>query len=145
MIHIDTYWYLASPYSNFPGGHEEAFKLACEQASILLKAGIPTFAPIAHSHPLVEHGGLKAIDHDFWINIVDRPMMKGAGGLIFLEAPSWQKSSGMHEELVEFTKAMKPIVFMRPGVVPPELLQHTMKLLTSPTDIPYMSTLPCSV
>lgn len=122
----DGYWYLCSPYSKFPAGHEAAFNLACENAALLLSNRISIFCPIAHSHPLVAHG-LKAVDHDFWINVVDRPMMEGAKGLIFLEAESWAQSSGMHEEIVEFVKAGKPVVFMRPGEVPEELLPLTLE------------------
>lgn len=119
---MGTYWYLATPYSKYPEGLEAAEKLAAENAALLLKARIPVFCPIAHTGPLVVHGNFESRDHDFWINVVDRPLMRGAHGLIFLEAPSWQWSSGMHEEIVEFTKAGKPIVFMQPGVIPEGLV-----------------------
>jgi len=118
---MDTYWYLATPYTNFPGGIEAAYDLATANASLLLKHNIPVFSPITHTHPMKEHGLPNTLGHDFWINVVDRPMMRGAHGLIFLEADTWQKSSGMHEEIVEFVKAGKPIVFMQPGKVPDQL------------------------
>jgi hypothetical protein len=119
---MSGYWYLGQPYGRYPHGQEAAFILACETTAMLLKAGISTFSPIAHSHPLHVHGGLDAVDHDFWINTVDRPLMQGAKGLIFLEADGWANSMGLHEEIVEFTKAGKPVVFMQPGVIPEELL-----------------------
>jgi hypothetical protein len=119
---MSGYFYLASAYSKFPGGHKAAFDIACENAALLLNAGISVFCPIAHSHPLVDHG-LKAVDHDFWINTVDRPLMEGAKGLIFLEMDGWQQSSGMMEEIVHFVKAGKPVVFMQPGEVPEELVE----------------------
>lgn len=134
---MNTYWYLASPYSRYPSGHEAAFKLACENAAILLQANIPTFSPIAHSHPLVEHGGLKAVDHDFWINTVDRPLMRGAHGLIFLKADGWVNSQGMHEEIVQFTEEGKPVVFMEPGKVPERFLPKANPFSPSPSMPPH--------
>jgi hypothetical protein len=34
----------------------------------------------------------------------------------------------MHNEIVEFVKAGKPVVFMHPGVVPERFLQDELKL-----------------
>lgn len=128
MMMEDTYWYLATPYTNFEGGHEAAWIMACEQTALLLKAGVPVFSPIAHTHPIAKVGGLKIVDHNFWVNVVDAPMMKGAHGIIHLAAKGWQKSSGMHEEIVHFVKAGKPVVFMEPGIIPPGVLLGHPKL-----------------
>ena len=45
------FWYLASPYSKYPEGTQAAFEMACWQAGLLIRAGVPVFSPIAHSHP----------------------------------------------------------------------------------------------
>lgn len=116
-----SYWYLGSPYTRFPGGKDAAFRLAVDNLTLLLEAEVPTFSPIVHTHELA--GEFPNADHDFWLNVVDGPMIEAAKGLIYLEADSWQDSQGLHEEIVRFTKAKKPIVFMQPGIVPAELRQ----------------------
>jgi hypothetical protein len=115
------YWYLATPYSDYPGGHQAACEMACEQAALLIAAGVDVFCPIAHSHPIAEHGNLDKVDPELWRR-VDKPFVEAAKGCIYLEDPASLASKGMHNELIEFVKAGKPVVFMQPGVVPPELL-----------------------
>ena len=144
MIPADGFWYLASPYTRYTDGVEAAAQLAAGNAAILLEAGVPVFSPIAHTHPIHLTGLLTRNDHDFWIKVVDGPMIRAAAGLIFLEADGWQNSKGMHEELVEFTKAGKPIVFMQPGIVPAEVLPKS-SILGAPTQnviIPDLSKAP---
>jgi hypothetical protein len=48
---------LASPYTPpDPMVREQQFRAVCRSAAALLRAGHLVFAPIMHSHPLVEHG-----------------------------------------------------------------------------------------
>lgn len=111
------FYYLASPYSKYPGGLDEAYRVACRAAALLIKAGVPVFAPIAHSHGPAMLGGIDPLSHDIWLP-ADEPMMRAAKGLIVLKAESWQDSYGMAEEIRAFEEAGKPIVYMEPGVVP---------------------------
>ena len=115
------YWYLGTPYSKYPDGIEEAFKLACQQAALLIKAGIKVYSPIAHTHPIAIHGGMDPHDHGLWIP-ADLPFMRNAYGLIVLMANGWKESKGLSIEIDDFTKDGKPIVYMSVGVVPTELL-----------------------
>ena len=55
MYHL---WYLASPYSLFPGGLEMATRVVSREAARLLEAGIPVVSPIAHSHTIAVHSGV---------------------------------------------------------------------------------------
>ncbi|CAH2606094.1 conserved protein of unknown function (plasmid) [Rhodovastum atsumiense] len=115
-----TFWYLASPYSRYPGGIEEAFRLALRETGRLVSAGVPVFSPIAHTHPVAVECGLDPYSHDIWIP-VDEPIMRAASGLIMLRAESWEQSYGMRLELEAFTAAGKPVVWMDVGTVPAEL------------------------
>ena len=121
-----SYWYLASPYSNYPDGREAAYQLALENTAILMRAGVPVFSPIVHNHPihLAAPGlGIALPDtHEFWVETVDRPMMQAAFGMILLRLYSWPKSRGVLAELAWFNSAMKPVIQMQPGVVPAELI-----------------------
>lgn len=122
MGHLnDKYWYLATPYSKYPGGLDAAWELACIAAAQLVKAGIRVHSPIASSHPIAVFGGIDKLDHTIWLP-ADEPFMHQAHGLIVLEAESWEISFGMAEEIKHFEAAGKPIIRMTPGEVPAELL-----------------------
>jgi hypothetical protein len=121
MGNAAEFWYLATPYSKYPDGIEAAFRAACEQSALLVKAGIPIFCPIAHTHPVAIQGGIDPFDHEIWLP-ADEPFMHLACGLIFCKLPSWEISYGMNEERKVFTAAGKPILDMEPGSVPDALL-----------------------
>lgn len=114
----DPYWYLASPYSKYPGGLEAAYKIALDAATLLLKHDVPVFSPIIYTHSLARHGGFDPLDHDIWMWL-DQPFMEAAQGLIVLCAQGWQDSYGIGVELRYFRSiARKPVVWMAEGFVP---------------------------
>ena len=113
-----SFWYLATPYSKFPHGIEAAFHLACQQTALLMRAKVPVFCPIAHTHPVAMHGDIDPLaSYDFWLP-ADRPFMQTAVGIIVCKLESWETSTGIAHEIEEFKKAGKPIVYMEPGVIP---------------------------
>lgn len=112
-----SFWYLATPYSKFPGGIDKAFEAACREAALLIRNGIPVYCPIAHTHPIAMVGEINPYDHDIWLP-ADGPFMDAARGLIVCQLPAWDTSYGIAEEINVFTAAKRPIVFMTPGVVP---------------------------
>jgi len=114
---VTGFWYLASPYSKYAAGIEEAFRAICREAALLVAAGVPVFSPIAHTHPIAVHGEIDPLAHAIWLP-ADRPMMNAACGLIVCQMPGWEESYGIGVEVEHFQHAGKPIVFMRPGVVP---------------------------
>lgn len=113
-----SFWYLASPYAIYPLGREAAFNLACRTTGLLMKAGVPVFSPIAHSHPVQRECPYLPDSHEFWVEQVDLPMMQAALGLIVLQADGWRESRGMTWEIGWFKEQGKPIVPMDPGTVP---------------------------
>jgi hypothetical protein len=112
-----TLWYLATPYSKYPGGINAAFELACSQAGLLMRHKVPVFSPIAHTHPIAINCDMDPLDHAIWLPS-DEPMMRACTGLIMLRAESWESSYGMAVEMKAFQDAWKPVVFMDPGIVP---------------------------
>ena len=111
------YWYLASPYSKYKDGLERAFIVVCNNAGLLIAAGVPVYSPIAHTHSIAVHAGMDPFDHKIWLP-ADEPMMHAAHGLIVLKMQGWEESYGIGEELKIFTAAGKPIIYMEPGVIP---------------------------
>jgi hypothetical protein len=107
----DGFWYLATPYSKFPFGLEAAFHAASLAAAQCLKASLPIYCPIAHTHPIAIYGGIEPKDHDIWLP-ADRPFMDAALGLIVCMMPSWEESYGISVEIKTFEEAQKPIFYM---------------------------------
>ncbi len=108
------FWYLGSPYSKFAGGLDEAHRLVCVEAARLIKAGLPVYSPIAHTHPVALHGVVDPLDHNIWLP-ADRPMMDAAFGLIVLKLDGWDESFGLKHEIEVFEAAGKPIAYAPPG------------------------------
>ena len=119
---MKTFYYLATPYSKYPHGLDAAFRLAVEARGLLLRCGVAVFSPIIHSHPVAMQCGLDPLDHAIWLP-AERPILDCASGLIMLMAESWLVSFGMHQEREVFEAARKPIIYMKPGEVPPELVR----------------------
>ena len=119
--HTQGFWYLATPYSKYHAGIEAAFNVACWQTGLLMRAGVPVFSPIAHTHPIAKRCHMNPLDHGIWIP-ADRPMMDAARGLIVCMIPGWDRSYGVDLEIATFRAAGKPVVYMTPGEVPPEVL-----------------------
>ncbi|GAC1583199.1 MAG: hypothetical protein NVS3B5_17710 [Sphingomicrobium sp.] len=114
------FWYLATPYSKYPLGIEAAFEEACRQTALLVRAKVPVFSPIAHTHPIAAVGRMDPLDHTIWLPC-DRPMMDAARGLIMCKMASWEQSYGMRVERETFEAAGKPVIWMEPDILPPEL------------------------
>lgn len=112
-----SYWYLATPYSKYPGGLEAAFVLACKATADLIRAGVRVYSPIAHTHPVALHGEIDPYDHGIWLP-ADQPFMDAAKGVIVLRAETWEQSYGIKCEIAAFEAAGKPVIYMDPGVVP---------------------------
>jgi hypothetical protein len=114
------YWYLASPYSKYKDGIEEAFKEITKQAGILISNGVPVYCPIAHTHPIAINSGMDPYDHNIWLKC-DQPLIDGAYGMIVCMMDGWQDSYGVTYEIEQFTAAKKTIIYMDPGIVPMEI------------------------
>lgn len=103
-----TLAYLASPYTNFEDGIEIAFREVARLAAKLLTAGVHTYSPIAHCHPMAIHGDIDALDRDFWLQYQET-MMARCDVLIVAEMKSWQKSLGIAHEIAFFLRAKRTI------------------------------------
>jgi len=103
------FWYLASPYSNFPFGLDAAHDAACELAALLMSSGRLIFCPIAHSHHIAQKAGLNnGKDLKFWLEL-DVPFMEAAIGMLIATLPGWDESEGIKAEVAEFERMKKPI------------------------------------
>ena len=86
------FWYLGSPYSKYPGGLDAAFDAVVTARGLLVRAGVPCFSPIIHSHMVARLCGIDPLDHSIWLPS-ERPMLDAACGLIVLKIAGWKESS----------------------------------------------------
>ena len=123
-IDPDTfYYYVATPYSRYPGGFEEAYQKACRHTCVLIRAGIPVFCPIAHTHGFAHYGDLPHVDAALWER-VDRAFLALAGGLIVVKMTGWQDSKGIAHEIATIEKRGRPIYYWDPAdALPEDLIQ----------------------
>ena len=112
MRAVDGFVYVASPYTKYPGGIEDAFQGACRCAAWLIAQGLSVFSPIAHTHSVAILGGLDPLNHEIWLP-ADTPLMRAATGLVVAMMPGWRDSFGVRFEIDEFDSAGKPIFYMR--------------------------------
>ena len=115
--------YLGSPYSKYPDGIEAAFQEVSCIAARLLEQGVNVFCPIAHSHPLAEHGGLDPLDHSIWMP-ANTAYMGKSDALVIATMRSWKQSVGLHHEIEWFAQADKPIFFVDPETLEIERMQE---------------------
>ena len=91
--------YLASPYSRYPGGRVEAFRLVCKKAAELMVQGEHIFCPIAHSHPIEEIGMEGHYQYgDFWLN-QDFAVLQSCNKVYVYMMDGWKNSEGIAREL----------------------------------------------
>lgn len=107
----DGFLYLATPYSRYPPGMEQAFVDAAIASAWLLRRGIYVFCPITHSHPIAVYGGISLTDHTIWLP-ADRPMMDAARGIVVCQMSTWDQSFGIQHEIEVFQAAHKPVEYL---------------------------------
>ena len=108
---MGRFWYLATPYSKYPGGMEAAYKEATHIAGSFILDGLSIYCPIAHSHLIAQYSGLDPQDHSIWL-YADKPFMISAVGLIVVQMPSWARSYGIQQEIKAFRGMKKPIMYL---------------------------------
>lgn len=106
--------YLASPYSHpDPAVREQRFRAACQAAVALLHAGRVVFSPIAHSHPLAQHG-LPGNWH-FWERY-DRAFLERCDEVLVLMLDGWEESVGVQAEIRIARELGKPVRYLAPDL-----------------------------
>lgn len=118
------YWFLASPFSRYGLGLEEAFETVARARGQLIRAGVPVFSPVVHSFPVSKYADIDPYSHEIWL-LAEAPFRYYAYGIIVLKMVGWENSYGVRFEMEEFETLEKPIVMMEVGYVPEELLNET--------------------
>lgn len=110
---MTTLAYLATPYSKYSDGIEQAFVDACKLAGRLIQAGVHVYSPIAHCHPIAVHGGIDPLDQSLWLDL-DSAMLHACRTLIVAHIDGWEQSSGIAHEVEFFVRRGRPIFDLDP-------------------------------
>jgi hypothetical protein len=105
--------YLATPYSLFEGGIEQAYEAACAVAGKLMRHGIYVFCPVAHSHGIAKHSDINPLDHAFWLD-QDRTLQDDCDALVIAQLPGWEASEGIKAEFAHAMLRWQPIHYLDP-------------------------------
>lgn len=111
LVIPEGFWYLASPYSKYEAGIEQAYKDASFAAGKLLSAGVRTYCPIAHTHPIAEFGGLDHYDYDTMLSL-DQQFMNHSYGILVLRMPGYAVSHGVNYERDYFKRVGRPEIHL---------------------------------
>ncbi|QWY83598.1 TIR domain-containing protein [Rhizobium phage RHph_X2_26] len=116
LAELPGFTYVATPYSKWfkTFGLEKAARCAAELTGELISSGLRCYSPIAHCHFVAMSNYLDPLDWKLWMAQC-APMMEAANGAVILMLPGWQESSGVTAEIEYFTKARKPILFVKPS------------------------------
>lgn len=117
-----SFYYLATVYSKYHLGLHAAYEMACEQRALFVKARIPCFSPIVHSHGVAVYGDIDPMLHGVWL-ADDAPFMALAKALVVVKAPGWMESYGIAQKIWAFQDAGKPVHPMKPGEIPEAILR----------------------
>lgn len=109
----DRYFYLASPYSQWSEGLDDACNVISAIAGRLIQYGLPIFSPIAHSHTICKAARMDFLSHDIWLP-ADKPLVAAAAGLIVADLEGWRVSFGVRKEIEWFREAEKPCLLLDP-------------------------------
>ncbi len=121
----DGFWYLATPYTKYgpklPRGValQSAFNQAAFSAAPFVRAGIPVFSPIAHTHPIAMYGGIDPLDWRMWVD-ADAVFVAAAVGCVVVKMAGYAESAGVRHEIAAFRSTGRPVLFCQPGELPPE-------------------------
>src|SRR5260370_35643395 len=104
--------YLASPYSHPDAAiRKQRYHAACRATAEMMREGHIVFCPIAHSHPLVEHG--LPTGWAYWERC-DRAFLERGDEVAVLTLDGWQDSIGVQAEIRIATELGKPVRYLAP-------------------------------
>lgn len=117
IAHVRGYWYVATPYSKWAGGIDDAAREATLLGGRLMREGVGNiFVPIVGSHQIATACDIDPLSHTIWL-AHDRPMMEGAFGLLVAALPGWRDSFGIEQEIEAFKDMGKPRYLMDPATL----------------------------
>ena len=108
--------YLATPYTKYPTGIDQAAHDAALIVGRLKERGINVYSPIIHSHFIARVCGLDPLDYDLWVPHNEEAMPL-CGALVVGMLDTWKSSHGVGVEMSRFRGFCKPIFLLDPATL----------------------------
>src|SRR5271170_5526059 len=102
--------YLATPYSKYKTGQENAANDAAKIVAKLLKESVYVYSPIVHTHQVAIHGNLDVLDYKIW-QAFDQPFLDVSDCLLVAKMDGWKDSDGINFEIKDFHEKKKEIFY----------------------------------
>ena len=112
-------WYVATPFTNYPGGHQEAWKIAVRITGALAKTGFIVYSPIVHWYPVAKAAHIDGAFSDYWRK-VNSVSMGASFAAVVPMIPGYDTSNGVKDECAWFSARGRPVVYLP---TPNEFLQ----------------------
>jgi len=123
--------YIATPYTKYRLGIQEAWKAAVDVCGRLKHEGVVLYSPIVHSHPIAVMGGIDPLDFKMWIKD-NESQVADADAIAVIQLEGWEESYGVKVEIDAFKAAGKSLYLVHPVTLevtlftpPPEPLEPT--------------------
>jgi hypothetical protein len=107
------FYYLATPYTKYTSGLDDAAWDASKVASRVMKRGVAVFCPVSHCHQIALAGRISLVDAEFWMRM-QKPIMEIATGILVAGLDGWRDSAGIEKELEWFRRAGRVRFLMDP-------------------------------
>lgn len=108
--------YIATPYTKYRQGIQEAWKAAVEVCGKLKHAGVTLYSPIVHSHPIAILGDIDPLDFKMWIKD-NESQVADADAIAVIQMEGWEESYGVKVETDAFIVAKKPVYLVHPATL----------------------------
>lgn len=104
---LKGFYYLATPYSKWSHGIDDANHVAQLLTGKLIFQGVGVYSPIAHTHGIAIASQLDPYDHSLWMP-ADKFIADAAKGLLVADLSGWKESKGVAIEIEWFKKTTRP-------------------------------------
>lgn len=124
--------YLATPYTKFPRGIDQAAHEAAVLAGRLIRAGLNVYSPVIHGHIIARASVLDPNDYRIWrpLNVV---MMERSDVLLVAKMDGWRSSFGVGDEMSVFRGEGKPICLVDPETLAIEAVESAQDYIAART------------
>jgi nucleoside 2-deoxyribosyltransferase len=102
--------YLASPYTLYPSGREQAFREVKRLTATLLLAGMHAYSPVVYGHILEE---VDPLNEELW-NAFNDVQLEKCDAVMVARMVGWQSSKGVTREIKFAEERKRPLYFIHP-------------------------------
>lgn len=108
--------YLASPYTKYPFGLDDAAEDIAKVTGRLMMMGLNVHSPIVPTHYIAKFAGIDPVDHELWMKI-DAAFIEVCDAMVIAQLTGWDVSRGVAHEIDVFTLQNKPIMTLDVGTI----------------------------